>query len=1306
MTRCTLVLSEFLALASFSVLNLNVPALAQIIPDATLGNENSTVTPGATVRGGEADLIDGGAIRGSNLFHSFQEFNVGEGQRVYFANPDGIDSILSRITGGNPSNIFGTLGVDGTADLFFLNPNGILFGPGSALDIQGSLTLSTADAIQLGDDGWFSAVDPNSDDLLEVNPSVFWFDELTQPGDITVFGTNLKIPNNQSISLIAGNVLIDTGRINALGGQINISGVASSGSIRLDPEDNSFTINTTERADVFIVNGLSIQNEAGLFVNSENGGGITIFARDVLVSNFGTIRASIPAGLGTEDTVAADIQIDASRNVLVTNDSVIGNGVLGTGNGGDVTVFAENINIANGSQISTVGIAQGNVGDVNLFADNAITFSGFSSRTGVTSGILSSLAFSGSIPGVGEFPVGGESGNIQLTAPEITLSDAAIIASSSQFATANAGNITFITDKLNVLGGSRITSSTSTATGDAGVITLNVRELAIFDGVDSAGQLRSGVSSDVGQGSLGNGGDITITTDVLEVTNGALISASTLGEGTAGTLRVFVEDQVNIDGTSPDGQFRSGIASEVGLGAVGSGGNVEVSTSSLEVTNGALLTSSTFGEGNAGDVVINATGRVVFDGTSEDGQLRSAASSEIANGARGNGGRVEISTNSLEVTGGAILSASTYGEGAAGNVVINAQGDVVFDGTSEDGQFRSGANSEICCSAIGRGGSVRITARSLKVTNGATLTASTSGNGDAGDVVITAEDRIVFDGTSEDGRFRSAAGSEVSDTATGNGGNLEVSTNSLEVFNGAILTASTFGNGDAGNVVIVAEDRIILDGTTEDGEFASTVASEVGPEAIGTGGNVEIITNSLEVANGASVSVKTFGVGDAGDVVIRATGPVVFDGTTPNGESSIATSKVELGAEGNGGNVEISANSLEIINGAVLSASTQGDGNAGDVIVNITDFVNIEGFVLQGEFEGSPSGIFTRNININEIGTGAGGDVRVTTSRLSLSDGAVIDSRTANDQSGGNVDIEVGSLELLQGGQIVATSDSSGSAGSISINAIDRVQINGVDPNFAERFESFSRFGDSYEPQSNISVRSLATGRTGNILVNAPVLELEDQGQIIAESAAVDGGNIVLNLGDLLLLRNGSLISTTAGTEQSGGNGGNITISVPFIVAIPEENSDIAADAFEGSGGNVNITARGVFGIEPRPERTPLSDITASSELGVSGIINLNVLDTGFIENNLSSFEDTIIDTSTLTAGSCIARTEEDQGSFVVTGRDGLPQRPGDTGIAAYPTGTVRMVAESTANQPIQEPDGVYQLPDGRLVLSRECGDF
>jgi filamentous hemagglutinin family protein len=144
------------------------PAIAQLVPDNTLGAESSRVSPGQ-IREIPNERIEGGAIRGSSLFHSFQEFNVGEGRGVYFANPAGIETILSRVTGTNRSDIFGRLGVLGNADLFLLNPNGIVFGPNATLDIRGSFVATTADRFTFPGGETFSASDPQAAPLLSVN---------------------------------------------------------------------------------------------------------------------------------------------------------------------------------------------------------------------------------------------------------------------------------------------------------------------------------------------------------------------------------------------------------------------------------------------------------------------------------------------------------------------------------------------------------------------------------------------------------------------------------------------------------------------------------------------------------------------------------------------------------------------------------------------------------------------------------------------------------------------------------------------------------------------------------------------------------------------------------------------------------------------------------------------------------------------------------------------------------------------------------------------------------------------------------
>jgi filamentous hemagglutinin family protein len=206
-------------------------ASAQVTPDNSLGSESSEVERGVLIQGTLGDLITGGATRGENLFHSFSEFNIGEGQRVYFANPLGIQAILSRVTGPNPSQIFGTLGVEGGADLFLLNPQGILFGSHARLDLAGSFQATTAQQWIFPDGQEFSAVNPQAAPLLLVRPQPNLTYNLQFSGDILNQGV-LAVPQGHSLTLAAshvtnqGQLIAPGGTVQLLGDRIEVLGTA------------------------------------------------------------------------------------------------------------------------------------------------------------------------------------------------------------------------------------------------------------------------------------------------------------------------------------------------------------------------------------------------------------------------------------------------------------------------------------------------------------------------------------------------------------------------------------------------------------------------------------------------------------------------------------------------------------------------------------------------------------------------------------------------------------------------------------------------------------------------------------------------------------------------------------------------------------------------------------------------------------------------------------------------------------------------------------------------------------------------
>ncbi|MDA0865466.1 MAG: filamentous hemagglutinin N-terminal domain-containing protein [Cyanobacteria bacterium] len=297
--------------------------LAQITPDATLGSESSIVTPDALVNGAQADLIEGGALRGANVFHSFQDFNVNDGQRVYFGNPTGIENILSRVTGGNVSNILGTLGVDGAANLFLLNPSGVVFGPNATLDVSGSFVVSAADRYAFLDGTDFSATNPGQAPLVTVSirPGVQFNN--TPRGDITN-GGNLAVGAGETLSLY-GDTVVSSGDLTAAGGTVQVLG-----------------------------NRVALTDQATVDVSSATGGG------NVYIGGDYQGQGDLPTA--QQAVVEAGVQINADA--------------LETGDGGTVIVWADDATRFYGSITARGGGTAGDGGFVEVSGANSLGFWG------------------------------------------------------------------------------------------------------------------------------------------------------------------------------------------------------------------------------------------------------------------------------------------------------------------------------------------------------------------------------------------------------------------------------------------------------------------------------------------------------------------------------------------------------------------------------------------------------------------------------------------------------------------------------------------------------------------------------------------------------------------------------------------------------------------------------------------------------------------------------------------------------------------------------------------------------------------
>ncbi|BAY09010.1 filamentous hemagglutinin N-terminal domain-containing protein [Calothrix sp. NIES-2098] len=417
------------------------PVQGQITPDNTLGAEASRLNQNQIINGVLSDTIDGGVRRDINLFHSFSEFNIQDGQRVYFANPTGVENILTRVTGGNGSSIFGTLGVNGTANLLLINPNGIVFGQNASLDVQGSFVGTTANGVQFGNQQLFSATNPQAPSLLMVSVPV-GLQYGNHPGAIQVQGASLQVPNGQTLTLVGGTVNIDGGQLLAPGGQVELGGVSASGTVGLNNDGSlSFPVNVA-RDDV------AIKNDAFVDVSSGGGGSIAITARNFTGTGAGTgLRAGIATDSGSVDAQAGDIDLNTTEAINLdasTVENIVGG--RGKGNAGNINITANNVSLTNGAYFDTTIYGQGNAGNITITARDAVSFDG--------AGDFGSGAYSWVNTGAM-----GQGGDITITSGSLSLTNGARV-STDMRGQGDGGDISITSGSLSLTNGAYFDTTT------------------------------------------------------------------------------------------------------------------------------------------------------------------------------------------------------------------------------------------------------------------------------------------------------------------------------------------------------------------------------------------------------------------------------------------------------------------------------------------------------------------------------------------------------------------------------------------------------------------------------------------------------------------------------------------------------------------------------------------------------------------------------------------------------------------------------------------------------------------------------
>jgi filamentous hemagglutinin family protein len=700
-----------------------MPGWAQIIPDLNWGTESSRLN---------GNLIESGALRGSNLFHSFQQFNVDPGQQVFFANPVGVQNIFARVTGGL-SSIQGNLGVSGLANLFLLNPAGVVFGPQATLDVRGAFVTSTASAVQFGN-GVFRVDQPNAPGLLTVQPSALVLSSPT--GEINFQANQANRFYGRDI-LFVGNTSFSSGTLYADRVQI---GSAAQQPVGLTFDNNRISANFPENAGVLKLDNKSViqiqQGEIRLNVdrlvlnNSEIGGAygnIAIAANQVSLAQSGRIVTgtfTAQNGGDIDIQVRDRLEIDSNARILSTTGA--------TGRTGNIKIIAPELTLSNRGNIAHfstkggTGVIDIESKDIRLNQDAAITSAIYGDGAGADiriKGDRLSLE-NGSViqnntastdlnsPGgsiridvrdVALFGVGNQfayqTDELKLRQPSAIGSGTGVVFTDGRIVgAAPGGDVVFNVDRLSVRDRGLIAAGGAAGTyGQGGKLIINARESVEVVGTsNSPDSLNNGLSI-IRTEAFGNGnsGELVITAPRVVIRDTGLVSSRAFYESTGrgGNLTINAED-VTVGGKAIGGLYPSAILSN--SSGSGDAGNLTINAKRLQVDRGRIE-ASTDNSGLAGSIFLNA-GFVKLNG----GEILAVSNAQDGGNITFTGSDVLLLRNNASIATRA--GVNQLGRGSGGKISI-------------DSSFLVGVpreNSFISANAYGgRGGQVKITAQSI-----------------------------------------------------------------------------------------------------------------------------------------------------------------------------------------------------------------------------------------------------------------------------------------------------------------------------------------------------------------------------------------------------------------------------------------------------------------------------------------------------------------------------------------------------------------------------------------------------------------
>jgi filamentous hemagglutinin family protein len=504
--------------------------------------------------------------------------------------------------------------------------------------------------------------------------------------------------------------------------------------------------------------------------------------------------------------------------------------------------------------------------------------------------------------------------------------------------------------------------------------------------------------------------------------------------------------------------------------------------------------------------------------------------------------------------------------------------------------------------------------------------------------------------------------------ATGRRGSILLQGKNISLTEGSVVFMQNFGLERSGDITVTATGLLQLVRNSLNGRLGSLI--QLDNLGGGAAGDVNISAAGINLTEGGIINDRTFSPAPGGNINVNVIGAILIDGVAPANPVAASSISTSTYSSKDAGDVTIAADRLSILNGGSFSSLTVGPGKAGTVRVTARDLVEVAG---NNSLTLTPSTLVSTS-----FGAGNATNVLIDTSKLVVREGGIIGSSAYVTAAAGNVIINASESLVLQGRPV----------GSITASRIaSTAEI--LDP------ATQATYGLPPIPQGNagslrintpslritdgayVTVKNDGPGRAGDLEINSRSIFLNNQGAITASTASGNGGDIRLNVQDSLLIRDGSNISATAAGK---GAGGNLSINAPIVLGL--ENSDITASAFQGQGGKITLTTQGIFGLKYRDRLTPDNDITASSEFGVSGTVQVNTI--GVRPNSeLVVLPVDTVDPSQKVATGC---AQQQDSSFVATGRGGTPENPAQNIRADRPWSDLRSGEKNGAATPTHLP--------------------